>query len=244
MSILNLLGVDHNSLEFDGKSYDKVINNIASLSNNKYEESNIELANDCLSDINSEASSLDSLEDISNNVENLRSCAEDLFNKCINTMKDLMSLEKFIGNLDINEEIKDEILERIDYAIEDVKIDNTVIHVSSVFKNTHNIDLSSLKFDFIPHEAVFSHEWKPYHVVYSHEDWTVDVKTFVNYRGTVDLTGYNLLYKDKDYFKAYNKIIEVGIDPHNLTKQDGQLLSILDNQNKEVYSLFIKEEDI
>ena len=108
-----------------------------------------------------------------------------------------------------------------------------------LFGTENNKFIKYVDFDFIPDFAVLSHSDKSGQVCYASGDWEFELSTYVGYGG-LRMTPKTIKYKHLDFCKAYDKIVEIGLDHKNLTIEDVQLLKIVDNQNELVYNLFIK----
>lgn len=247
MSLLHLLGIEDN-VNFDGKSYDKVINNITSLTNGKYDESTVEMANDCLSDINAEATSLDALEDISNNLDNLVNSTENLLHSHIAVYKILKQIsEEASKYCDSNNKqhiqdtlhcLAEQAKDGMNYLNQELNIE---IETKYVFGTENNNFIKYCGFDFIPETAILNRSDKSGTVCYVSGNWEFILGTRVDYYSGLKMTPKSIQFKHFDFCKCYDKIIEVGLDPHNLNLEDLQLLKILDNSNIEVYNLFVNK---
>ena len=245
MSLLHLLGID-DDLSFDGKGLDKAIDNIKGYANNKFSEDDIDSANGVLEDILSCAESMDTLENISNNVDNLVNSTENLVLSHIAVYKILKQISEEASKYcdsDNKQHIQDLlqcIAEQSDDAMNYLNQElNVEIEPKYLFGTENNKFIKYVDFDFIPETAVLSHSDKSGQVCYASKDWEFELSTYVGYSG-LRMTPKAIRYKHLDFCKAYNKIVEIGLDPKNLTIEDVQLLKIVDNQNKLVYNLFIK----
>jgi hypothetical protein len=245
MSLLHLLGVD-NDLSFGGKGLDKAIDNIKGCANNKYSEDDIDSANSTLEDILSCAESIDVLENISNNVDNLVNSTENMVLSHISVYKILKQISEEASKYcdsDNKQHIQDLLLciaEQSDDAMYHLnQALNVEIEPKYLFGTENNKFIKYLDFDFIPESAVLSHSDKSGQVCYASGDWEFDLSTYVGYSG-LRMTPKTVRYKHLDFCKCYDKITEIGLDPQKLTIEDVQLLKIVDNQNKLVYNLFIK----
>lgn len=245
MSLLHLLGVD-NDLSFDGKGLDKAIDNIKGYANNKYSEGDIDSANSTLEDILACAESIDTIENISNNVDNLVNSTENLVLSHIAVYKILKQISEEASKYcdsDNKQYIQDLLLCIAEQADDAMYHLNQELHIEiepkHLFGTENNKFIKYLDFDFIPETAVISHSDKSGQVCYASGDWEFDLSTYVGYSG-LRMTPKTLKYKHLDFCKCYDKIIEIGLYPKNLTIEDVQLLKIVDNQNELVYNLFIK----
>ena len=245
MSLLHLLGVD-NDLSFDGKGLDKAIDNIKGYANNKYSEDDIDSANSTLEDILSCAESIDSLENISNNVDNLISSTESLVLSNTTVYKILKQISEEASKYcdsDNKQHIQDLLLCIAEQADDAMYHLNQELHIEIepkyLFGTENNKFIKYLDFDFIPDSAVLSHSDKSGQVCYASGDWEFDLSTYVGYSG-LRMTPKTVGYKHLDFCKCCDKITEIGLDPKDLTIEDVQLLKIVDNQNELVYNLFIK----
>ena len=243
MSLLHLLSVD-NDLSFDGKNLDKTIANIKGYANNKFSEDDIYSANGVLEDILSCAESIDTLEYISNNVTDL----EFRTNQLIDTNLIVFKILKRISNMASeyceanNKQHILDLLHTITEEAEDgISELNTVLDYQLCFRNTFSADNFKFKqymIPFVPKEAVLSHSDKSGQVCYAAGDWEFELLTHVGYGG-LRMTPKTIRFKHLDFCKAYDKIVEIGLDPKNLSVEDVQLLKIVDNNNGLVYDLFI-----
>lgn len=245
MSLLHLLGAD-NDLSFDGKGLDKAIDNIKSYANNKFSEDDIDSANSTLEGILSCAESIDSLENISNNVDSLVEATEGLLHSHIAVYKILKQISEEASKYcdsDNKQRIQDLLLCIAEQADDAMYHLNQELHIEIepkyLFGTENNKFIKYLDFDFIPDSAVLSHSDKSGQVCYASGDWEFDLATYVGYSG-LRMTPKTVRYKHLDFCKCYDKIVEIGLDPKNLTIEDVQLLKIVDNQNGLVYNLFIK----
>lgn len=245
MSLLHLLGVD-NDLSFDGKGLDKAIDNIKGYANNKYSEDDIDSANSTLEDILSCAESIDSLENISNNVDNLISSTESLVLSNITVYKILKQISEEASKYcdsDNKQHIQDLLLCIAEQADDAMCHLNQELHIEIepkyLFGTENNKFIKYLDFDFIPDSAVLSHSDKSGSVRYTSGAWEFDLSTYVGYSG-LRMTPKTVRYKHLDFCKCCDKITEIGLDHKDLTIEDVQLLKIVDNQNDLVYNLFIK----
>ncbi|QEG08295.1 hypothetical protein HWC26_gp043 [Aeromonas phage 2L372X] len=245
MSLLHLLSVD-NDLSFDGKGLDKTVDNIKGYANNKFSEDDIDSANSILEDILSCAESIDTLENISNNVDSLVNSTENLVLSHIAVYKILKQISEEASKYcdsDNKQHIQDLLLCIAEQADDAMYHLNQELHVEIepkyLFGTENTKFIKYVDFDFIPDFAVLSHSDKSGQVCYASGDWEFELSTYVGYDG-LRLTPKTLKYKHLDFCKAYDKIAEIGLDPKNLTIEDVQLLKIVDNQNELVYNLFIK----
>ena len=245
MSLLHLLGVD-NDLSFDGKNLDKTIDNIKGYANNKFSEDDIDSANSTLEDILSCAESIDSLENISNDVDSLVNSTENLVLSHIAVYKTLKQISEDASKYcdsDNKQHIQDLLLCIAEQAGDAMYHLNQELHVEIepkyLFGTENNKFIKYVDFDFIPDFAVLSHSDKSGQVCYASGDWEFELSTYVGYGG-LRMTPKTIKYKHLDFCKAYDKIVEIGLDHKNLTIEDVQLLKIVDNQNELVYNLFIK----
>lgn len=242
MSLLHLLGCD-DDLSFDGKGLDKTVDNIKSYANSKFNEDEIDRANDVLSDILSCAESIDTLENISNNVDCLVEVTDNLVSDLSTVYKKLDNIKQFIDvyyllNKNENDDLDFIYSETVDALDEldrhlDFKIDT-----KSIFDNKQ---VKYCSFDFIPDSATLNRSDKSGSVSYANEDWEFTLSTYVGYGG-LRMTPKTIQYGHLDFCKAYDKIVEVGLDPHNISVEDLQLLKILDKNNELIYNLFVKDK--
>jgi hypothetical protein len=236
MSILNLLGIDE--VEFDGKGIDKAVANIQRHSNNKFDEESVDQANDALSDIKSEADSIDQLENISNNVSCLRDEAESMFEKEVRTLNHLhltMSLlerysEEYTEFGDFLCNVKDHILDAKDELTNGCGGSYHTI-------DKHILTNQDVSFDFIPTDFYYDYSPRDGDVYYKKNKWKINVSTYVGYSG-LKVTPKFLSYEGCIYKDCYDKMVELGIDPKNVSDLDLQLLKIVDNHNVALYDLF------
>lgn len=245
MSLLHLLSVD-NDLSFDGKGIDKTVDNIKGYANNKFSEEDIDSANSALEDILSCVESIDTLENISNNVDGLVEATEGLLHSHIAVYKILKQISEEASKYcdsDNKQHIQDLLLCIAEQADDAMYQLNQELHVEIepkyLFGTENNKFIKYVDFDFIPEVAVLSHSDKSGQVCYASGDWEFELSTYVGYSG-LRMIPKTLKYKHLDFCKAYDKIAEIGLDPKNLTIEDVQLLKIVDNQNELVYNLFIK----
>lgn len=245
MSLLHLLGVD-DGLSFDGKGLDKAVDNIKGYANNKYSEDDIDSANSTLEDILSCVESIDTLENISNNVDSLVEATEGLLHSHIAVYKILKQISEEASKYcdsDNKQHIQDLlqcIAEQSDDAMNYLNQElNVEIEPKYLFGTENNKFIKYVDFDFIPETAVLNHSDKSGQVCYASKDWEFELSTYVGYGG-LRMTPKAIRYKHLDFCKADDKIVEIGLDPKNLTIEDVQLLKIVDNQNKLIYNLFIK----
>lgn len=237
MSILNLLGIE-DEVEFDGKGIDKAVANVQGYSNNMFDEEEIDQANDALSDIKSEADSIDRLENISNNVSCLREEAESMFEKEVRTLNHLHLA------LDLLERYSEEYTEFGDFLcnVKDHILDAKDELTNGCGGSYHMIDKHILtnqdvSFDFIPTDFFYDYSPKTGDVYYKNDKWKINVSTYIGYGG-LKITPQFLSYNDCIYKGCYDKMIELGIDPKNVSELDLQLLKIVDNRNVPLYTLF------
>lgn len=237
MSILNLLGVD-DEVDFDGRAIDKAIANIQGCSNNKFDEEEIDQANDALSDIKSEADSIDRLENISNNVSNLREEAEGMFEKEVRTLNHLHLA------LDLLERYSEEYTEFGDFLcnVKDHILDAKDEITNGCGGSHHMIDKHILtnqdvNFDFIPTDFFYDYSPKAGDVYYKNGKWKINVSTYIGYGG-LKVTPQFLSYNDCIYKDCYDKMVELWIDPKSVSELDLQLLKVVDNHNVPLYTLF------
>lgn len=245
MSLLHLLGVD-NDISFDGRGLDKIVDSIKGYANNKFQEDEIEQANDTLIDILSCAESIDTLENISNNVDNLVNSTENLVLSHIAVYKILKQISEEASKYcdsDNKQHIQDLLLCIAEQAEDAMYHLNQELHIEIepkyLFGTENNKFIKYVDFDFIPETAVLSHSDKSGQVCYASKDWEFELSTYAGYSG-LRMTPKTIKYKHLDFCKAYDKIAEIGLDPKKLTIEDVQLLKIVDNQNELVYNLFIK----
>lgn len=123
-----------------------------------------------------------------------------------------------------------------DISFDGKGIDKAIDNIKGYANNKF---IKYVDFDFIPETAVLNPSDKSGSVCYISGDWEFDLSTYVGYNG-LRLTPKTIRFKHLDFCKAYDKVVEIGLDPKNLTIEDVQLLKIVDNQNKLVYNLFIK----
>ena len=190
MSLLHLLGVD-NDLSFDGKGLDKAIDNIKGYANNKYSEDDIDSANSTLEDILSCAESIDVLENISDNVENLVNSTENLALSHIAVYKILKQIsEEASKYCDPNNKhhIQDVLHCLAEQAEDAMHQLNQELHIEIepkyLFGTENNKLIKYIDFDFIPDSAVLSHSDKSGSVCYISGDWEFDLSTYVCYDGS------------------------------------------------------------
>lgn len=244
MSLLHLLGVD-DGFSFCGKDIDKTVDNIKGYANNKFSEEDIDSANGTLEDILSYAESIDSLENISNNVTDL----EFRTNQLIGTNLVVFKILKRISNMaseyceaNNKQHIQDLLHTVAEEAEEGINELNTVLDYQLDFHNTFSADYFKFKqyiTSFVPREAILSHSYKSGQVCYVSGDWEFELSTYVGYGG-LRMTPKAIRFKQLDYCKACDKIAEIGLDPQKLTIEDVQLLKIVDNHNSLIYDLFVK----
>ncbi len=236
MSILNLIGVN-DEVDFDGRAIDKAIANIQGYSNNKFDEDEVDQANDALSDIKSEAESIDQLENISDNVSCLREEAIGMFEREVKTIEYLESALGLMGGYeDDHTELGDLIYNIKDYiesAKEELLCNGDYHHTIDKYALT-NQDVS---FDFIPTDFFYDYSPKTGDIYYKNDKWKINVSTYIGYGG-LKITPKSLSYEDCIYKDCYDKMIELGIDPKSVSKFDLQLLKIVDNRNVPLYTLF------
>ena len=237
MSLLHLLGVD-NDLSFDGKALDKAIDNIKGCANNKFSEDDIDSANSALEDILSCAESIEVLENISNNIDNLVEATQGLLHSHISVYNILKNLKEFAETHDNDKtyQVFKEAYDAMNYLNQSLNVE---IEPKYLFGTENNRFIKYLDFDFIPESAVLSHSDKSGSVCYASGYWEFDLSTYVGYSG-LRMTPKTVRYKHLDFCKCYDKITEIGLDPKNLTIEDVQLLKIVDSQNELIYNLFIK----
>lgn len=236
MSILHLIGVDE--VGFDGKAIDKAIANIQGYANNKFDEDEVDQANDTLSDIKSEADSITQLESISDNVSNLREEAECMFEKEVRTLKHLYlaldSLERYseeyteFGDFLCN--VKDHILDAKDELTNGCGGSNHMV-------DKHILTNQDVSFDFIPNDFFYDYSPRAGDVYYKNDKWKINVSTYFGYGG-LKITPQFLSYEGCIYKDCYDKMVELGIDPRCVSELDLQLLKIVDNHNVLLYTLF------
>ncbi len=237
MSLLHLLGVD-DDISFDGKGIDKTVDNIKGYANNKYSEDDIDSANSALEDILSCAESIEALENISNNIDNLVEAAQGLLHSHISVYNILKNLKEFAETHDNDKmyHVFKEASDAMNYLNQSLNVE---IEPKYLFGTENNKFIEYLDFDFIPESAVLSHSDKSGSVCYASGYWEFDLSTYVGYSG-LRMTPKTVRYKHLDFCKCYDNITEIGLDPKNLTIEDVQLLKIVDNRNKLAYTLFIK----
>jgi hypothetical protein len=237
MSILNLLGVDE--VDFDGRAIDKAVDSIKGYASNTFDEEEIDQANDALSDIKSEADSIDQLENISNNVSCLRDEAESMFEKEVITLKYLESaLGLMEGYENDHTEFGDLIYNIKDY-IESAKDELTNgCGGSHHMIDKHILTNQDVSFDFIPTDFFYYYSPKAGDVYYKNDKWKINVSTYIGRYNGLKITPQFLSYNNCIYKNCYDKMIELGIDPKNVSELDLQLLKIVDNHNIPLYTLF------
>lgn len=237
MSILHLIGVD-DEVEFDGKGIDKAIANIQGYANNKFDEDEVDQANDALSDIKSEADSIDSLENIGDNVSYLREEAEGMFEREVRTLKHLYLV------LDLLERYSEEYTEFGDLLcnVKDRILDAKDELTNGCGGSHHMIDKyiltnQDVSFDFIPTDFFYDYSPRAGDVYYKNDKWKINVNTYIGYGG-LKVTPQFLSYEGCIYKDCYDKMVELGIDPRSVSELDLQLLKIVDNHNVPLYILF------
>lgn len=237
MSLLHLLGID-DDLQFDGKGLDKAVDNIKGYANNKFSEDEIDSANGTLEDILSCAESIEVLENISNNVDTLVNATEGLLHSHISVYHILKNLKEFAETYDTDEMyyVFKESSDAMNYLNQELNVE---IEPKYLFGTEKSKFIDYCNFDFMPDSAILSSSDKSGQVCYVSGDWEFELSTYVGYGG-LRMTPKTIRYKHLDFCKAYDKIVEIGLDPKNLTIEDVQLLKIVDNQNELVYNLFIK----
>lgn len=245
MSLLHLLGCD-DDLSFDGKGLDKTVDNIKSYANSKFSEDDVDRANDALSDILSCAESIDTLENISNNVDCLVEVTEGLLHSHTAVYKILKQISEEASKYcdsDNKQHIQDvlhclaeQAEDGMNYLNQELSVE---IDAKYVFGTENNKYIKYCNFDFIPDSAILNHSDKSGVVSYTNGDWEFILATHVGYRG-LQMTPKSIYYKHLDFCKVYDKIVEVGLDPHKIYVEDLQLLKILDNSNELIYNLFVK----
>ena len=242
MSLLHLLGVD-NDLSFDGKGLDKTVDNIKCYANNKFSEDDIDSANGTLEDIVSCAESIDTLENISNNVDTLVNSTENLLLSHITVYKILKQISEEASKYcdpnskqhfqDVLTCLAEDAEEAMSHLNQELSIE---IEIKDEFGDKF---IPYIDFDFIPDTAILNRSDKSGVVSYANGDWEFTLGTYVGYGG-LRMTPKTIQYKNLDFMKGYDKIVEAGLDPQKLTVEDVQLLKIVDSQNKLIYNLFIK----
>lgn len=243
MSLLHLLGVD-DDISFDGKGLDKTVDNIKGYANNKFSEDDIDSANSTLEDILSCAESIDSLENISNNVDSLVGATEGLLHSHIAVYKILKQISEEASKyceVDNKQHIQDLLHCLAEEAEGGMNRLNQELNIEIDPKVTFGIFGSNLvkycNFNFIPNSAILNRSGKSGQVCYVSRDWEFELWTYVGYGG-LRMTPKTIKYKHLDFCKCYDKIVEIGLDPKNLSVEDVQLLKIVDNNNGLVYDLF------
>lgn len=242
MSLLHLLGCD-DDLSFDGKCLDKTVDNIKSYANSKFSEDEIDRANGTLSDILSCAESIDVLENISNNVDCLVEVTDNLVSDLSTVYKKLDSIKQFIDvynllNKDENDGLDFIYSETVDALDEMDRHLQFKIDIGDLFTDKF---IPYIDFDFIPDTAILNRSDKSGVVSYTNGDWEFTLSTYVGYGG-LKMTPKIIHYKHLDFCKAYDKLVEVGLDPNNISVEDLQLLKILDKDNELIYNLFVKDK--
>lgn len=240
MSLLHLLGVD-DDLSFCGKDIDKTIDNIKGYANSKFSEDDIDSANGTLEDILSCAESIETLENISNNVDNLAEATDNLVSDLSSVYKKLDTIKQFI---DVYYVLNDKENDDLDFIYTETvdAMDEMDRHLQFKIKIEDNFTdkfIPYIDFDFMPDSAILSRSDKSGQVCYVSGDWEFELSTYVGYSG-LKMTPKTIKHKYIDFCKAYDKIIEIGLDPQKLTIEDVQLLKIVDNGNSLVYDLFVK----
>lgn len=239
MSLLHLLGCD-DDVSFDGKCLDKTVDNIKSYANSKFNEDEVDRANDTLSDILSCAESIDALENISNNASLLSEATDHLLYSCILTYEILNNLKVFAETYESDEMYY--VLSQVEDAMSRLNDNLTFdLHVKHVFGYENNNFIKYFEFDFIPDTTILNRSDKSGVVSYVSGDWEFTLGTWVGYSG-LKMTPKTIQYKNLDFCKAYDKVVEVGLDPKNISTEDYQLLKILDPQNEIIYNLFVNKD--
>lgn len=237
MSILHLIGVD-NEVEFDGKAIDKAVANIQGYANNKFDEDTIAQANDTLSDIKSEADSIDQLESISDNVSNLREEAESMFEREVRTLEYLESALGLMEGYENDHTEFGDLIYNIKEYIESAKEELTRgCGGSNHMIDKHILTNQDVSFDFIPTDFFYYYSPRAGDIYYKNDKWKINVSTYIGYGG-LKVTPKFLSYEDCIYKDCYDKMVELGIDPKNVSELDLQLLKIVDNHNVPLYALF------
>jgi len=231
MSILHLFNIDE--VEFDGKGIDKAVANIQGYANNKFDEEEIDQANDTFSDIKSEADSIDQLETISNNVSCLREEAEGMFEREVRTLQSIKAAMEMIEKSNTTDDFLWEIHTHLCDAQLELTNNGNSHHTISKYQLT-NQDVS---FDFIPTDFYYDYSPRDGDVYYKKNKWKINVSTYVGYSG-LKVTPKFLSYEGCIYKDCYDKMVELGIDPKNVSDLDLQLLKIVDNHNVALYDLF------
>lgn len=233
MSILHLIGVDA-VVEFDGKAIDKAVTNIQGYSNNKFDEDSVDQANDTLSDIESETKSIDTLEQISNNVSCLREEAENMFEREVKSLQSIKAAMDMIEKSNTTDDFLWEIHAHLCDAQLELTDNGNSHHIISKYQLT-NQDIS---FDFIPNDLFYDYSPRAGgDVYYKNDKWKINVSTYVGY-SSLKMTPKSLSYNGCIYKDCYDKMIELGITPKNVSELDLQLLKIVDNHNVPLYTLF------
>lgn len=242
MSLLHLLNVDDNLL-FDGKSVDNHIRNASNYCGTKFEEDEGELANGTLEDIHSELNNIESLENISNNVDNLVSATEGLLHSHIAVYKILKQISEEASKYcdsDNKQHIQDVLHCLAEQAEDGMNYLNQELNIEIETKDEFTDKfIPYVEFDFIPDSAVLNRSDKSGVVSYTNGDWEFTLGTYVGYGG-LRMTPKTIQYRHLDFCTAYDKIVEVGLDPHKISVEDLQLLKILDKDNELIYNLFVK----
>lgn len=242
MSLLHLLGCD-DDLSFDGKGLDKTVDSIKSYANSKFNEDEVDRANDTLSDILSYAESIDTLENISNNVDCLVDATNSILHSSIASYKILKNISEVasdyceVGNEQHIQDLLHCLAEDAEEAMSHLNQELSIeIDIEDMFTDKF---IPYIDFDFIPDTAILNRSDRSGLVCYVSGDWEFTLSTYVCYGG-LRMTPKTIQYKHLDFMKGYDKIVEIGLDPQKITVEDVQLLKIVDSQNKLIYNLFIK----
>lgn len=241
MSLIHLLGIG-DDLSFDGKGLDKTVDNIKGYANNKFSEDEIDSANGALEDILSCAESIDNLENISNNVDNLVESTDNLVSDLSSVYKKLDAIKQFI---DVYYVLNDKENDDLDFIYTETvdALDELGRRLQFKIKIEDNFTdkfITYIDFDFMPDSAILSRSDKSGQVCYVSGDWEFELSTYIGYGG-LRMTPKAIRFKHLDFCKAYDKIVEIGLDPKNLSVEDVQLLKIVDNRNSLIYDLFVKQ---
>lgn len=238
MSILHLLGIE-DEVEFDGKGIDKVVTNIQGYANNKFDEKEIDQANDTLSDIKSEAESIDQLESISENISNLRDEAIGMFEREVKTIEYLESAIGLLKGYENDHTEFGDLIYNIKDYIESAKDELTNgCGGSHHMIDKHILTNQDVSFHFIPTDFFYDYSPREGDIYYKNDKWKINVSTYIGHGNRLIITPKSLSYNDCIYKNCYDKILELGIDPKNVSELDLQLLKIVDNHNVPLYTLF------
>lgn len=171
-------------------------------------------------------------------IDNLVSATEGLLHSHVAVYNILKNLKEFAETYDTDEMyyVFKETSDALNYLNQELNVE---IEPKYLFGTENNKFIKYVDFDFIPDSAILSRSDKSGQVCYTSKDWEFELSTHVGYGG-LRMTPKAIRYKHLDFCKAYDKIVEIGLDPQKLTIEDVQLLKIVDNQNELVYNLFIK----